>query len=198
MESLTAGTLAGTGSFRCERCGYVLTLAAQDQLPDCPGCGGRSFARASLFSAGRPWRAEAHAPSSRATPGAAAPADHEAERERILAAARARVEDPGQYVAWVQDGRLALLALGEDPIRIGRSLGADLRFDDPTVSRRHAILVRRDDGAAQILDDRSLNGVFVNGEPAETRLLADGDEIVIGNHELTFLSVTAPVPSPAL
>ena len=36
MESLTSGTLAGTGSFRCEECGYVVTLAADDALPDCP------------------------------------------------------------------------------------------------------------------------------------------------------------------
>ena len=39
MESLMSGTLAGTGSFRCEECGYVVTLAATDTLPDCPGCG---------------------------------------------------------------------------------------------------------------------------------------------------------------
>src|SRR3954462_15948750 len=53
MESLTTGTLAGTGSFRCEECGYVVTLAAADSLPDCPGCGGSCFARASLFSGAR-------------------------------------------------------------------------------------------------------------------------------------------------
>src|SRR5688500_6960159 len=44
MESLTSGTLAGTGSFRCEECGYVVTLAAADALPTCPGCGSASFA----------------------------------------------------------------------------------------------------------------------------------------------------------
>ena len=47
--------------------------------------------------------------------------------------------------------------------RIGRSLAADVRFDDPTVSRRHALIVRQADGV-RVLDDRSLNGVFVNGE----------------------------------
>ena len=46
--------------------------------------------------------------------------------------------------------------------RIGRSLAADVRFDDPTVSRRHALIVRHPDGV-RLLDDRSLNGVFVNG-----------------------------------
>src|SRR5690349_8963481 len=53
MESLTSGTLAGTGSFRCEQCGYVVTLAAADALPDCPGCSGHDFTRASLFGAPR-------------------------------------------------------------------------------------------------------------------------------------------------
>ena len=53
MESLTSGTMAGNGSFRCQQCGYVLTLAAADKLVDCPGCGGRDFVRASLFSTSR-------------------------------------------------------------------------------------------------------------------------------------------------
>ena len=53
MESLTSGTLAGTGSFRCEGCGYVVTLEAADELPACPSCGGDEFSRASLFAGGR-------------------------------------------------------------------------------------------------------------------------------------------------
>src|SRR4051795_6434625 len=53
MESMMSGTLAGTGSFRCEECGYVVTLAAEDELPLCPGCNGSAFARASLFTGGR-------------------------------------------------------------------------------------------------------------------------------------------------
>ena len=72
--------------------------------------------------------------------------------------------------------------------RIGRSLAADIRFDDPTVSRRHALIVRQPDGL-RVLDDRSLNGVFVNGERVEWSTLADGDEIVIGRHHLHFIEV---------
>src|ERR1700682_773005 len=49
MHSVSSGTLGGAGSFRCQRCGYVLTLAGSDRLTDCPGCGGREFVRASLF-----------------------------------------------------------------------------------------------------------------------------------------------------
>ena len=53
MDSLTSGTFVGAGSFRCEHCGYVLTLEGSDALTDCPGCGGEEFVRASLFSTER-------------------------------------------------------------------------------------------------------------------------------------------------
>jgi pSer/pThr/pTyr-binding forkhead associated (FHA) protein len=79
-------------------------------------------------------------------------------------------------------------ALQREWTRIGRSLAADIRFDDPTVSRRHALIVRQPDGL-RVLDDRSLNGVFVNGERVEWSTLADGDEIVIGRHHLHFVDV---------
>jgi pSer/pThr/pTyr-binding forkhead associated (FHA) protein len=79
-----------------------------------------------------------------------------------------------------------IVALDREWTRVGRSLAADVRFDDPTVSRRHALIVRQADGV-RVLDDRSLNGVFVNGERVEWRVLADGDEIVVGRYRLHFL-----------
>ena len=72
--------------------------------------------------------------------------------------------------------------------RIGRSLSAHVRFDDPTVSRRHALLYR-DEAGARILDDRSLNGVFRNGDRVELAELEDGDEISIGRFSLFFVSL---------
>src|SRR5213596_3328232 len=120
MESLTSGTLAGTGSFRCEQCGYVVTLAAADA------------------------------------------------------------------------GRTRIVPLEKEWTRVGRSLAADVRFDDPTVSRRHALIVRQPDGV-RLLDDRSLNGVFVNGSRVEWRTLSDGDEIVVGRYRLHFLEAAAEV-----
>ncbi len=62
-----------------------------------------------------------------------------------------------------------------------------MRFDDPTVSRRHALIVRQPDGV-RVLDDRSLNGVFVNGARVEGKALKDGDEIIVGRYRLSFLS----------
>ena len=37
---LETGTLPGIGSFRCEECGCVVNLAAEDELPPCPACEG--------------------------------------------------------------------------------------------------------------------------------------------------------------
>ena len=82
------------------------------------------------------------------------------------------------------------VALTREWTRIGRSLAADLRFDDPTVSRRHALVVRHADGV-RVLDDRSLNGVFVNGQRVEWHALKDGDEILVGRHSLRFIDTTS-------
>jgi pSer/pThr/pTyr-binding forkhead associated (FHA) protein len=82
------------------------------------------------------------------------------------------------------------VALTREWTRIGRSLAADVRFDDPTVSRRHALIVRQPDGV-RVLDDRSLNGVFVNGARVEGKVLNDGDEIIVGRYRLSFMDVTS-------
>lgn len=71
--------------------------------------------------------------------------------------------------------------------RIGRSVTADLRLDDPSVSRRHALVVSEAGKALRVLDDRSLNGVLVNGDPVEWTELADGDELTIGRYRLFAL-----------
>jgi predicted nucleic acid-binding Zn-ribbon protein len=183
MESLSTGTLAGTGSFRCEECGYVVTLAAADSLPDCPGCGGSRFARASLFSGVRFQRRPGEEPSPE-------------ERREIVARARQMMPEPGQYLAWVESGGVRIAPLEREWTRVGRSLAADVRFDDPTVSRRHALIVRQADGV-RVLDDRSLNGVFVNGERVEWRVLSDGDEIVVGRYRLHFLEAVEQEQSRA-
>jgi FHA domain/Zinc-ribbon containing domain len=177
MESLTSGTLAGTGSFRCEQCGYVVSLAAADELPACPGCQGDSFVRASLFAGGRFHRRAGESPSAQ-------------ERTQLIAGARAAITEPGEYLAYEDGGRVRVVALAKEWTRVGRSLAADVRFDDPTVSRRHALIVRQPDGV-RVLDDRSLNGVFVNGERVEWRALRDGDEILVGRYHLQYLHLTA-------
>jgi pSer/pThr/pTyr-binding forkhead associated (FHA) protein/DNA-directed RNA polymerase subunit RPC12/RpoP len=175
MESHTSGTMAGTGSFKCQRCGYVLTLTSLDALRDCPDCGSHDFVRASLFNVGQP----VHEVSPRA---------QSQETEERVERAREGLREPGEYVLYEDGDETKAVALTREWTRIGRSLAADVRFDDPTVSRRHALVVRQPDGV-RVLDDRSLNGVFVNGERVEWRALHDGDEILVGRYRLTFVSV---------
>ena len=70
---------------------------------------------------------------------------------------------------------------------IGRSPECHVFLDDVTVSRRHALVVRRDGGF--FIEDRgSLNGTFLNRRRIESGPLEDGDELQIGKYRLTFLS----------
>ena len=110
--------------------------------------------------------------------------------------ARAAITEPGDYLAFDDEaGDVKVVALGKEWTRMGRSLAADVRFDDPTVSRRHALFVRQADGV-RVLDDRSLNGVFVNGERVEWSTLTDGDEVTVGRHVLRFFTL-APASAAA-
>ena len=70
---------------------------------------------------------------------------------------------------------------------IGRSPDCGIFLDDVTVSRKHAVLVKRDDGFF-IEDQGSLNGTFVNRKRVESAQLDDGDELQIGKYRLTFLN----------
>jgi pSer/pThr/pTyr-binding forkhead associated (FHA) protein len=72
-------------------------------------------------------------------------------------------------------------------LTIGRDSGNDVRLrDDPTVSRRHAVLQRLAAGWA-IHDHSSLNGTFVNDELLTGgRPLYPGDEIRLGDTILIY------------
>jgi pSer/pThr/pTyr-binding forkhead associated (FHA) protein len=109
---------------------------------------------------------------------------------RWLATARrqAREAGAGNYLAFEESG-VQLIPLSEGWTRIGRSVTAGFRLDDPTVSRRHAIVVCEDPGEVRVLDDRSLNGVFVNGELTDWGTLSDGDELTVGRYKLYLISV---------
>jgi pSer/pThr/pTyr-binding forkhead associated (FHA) protein len=73
-----------------------------------------------------------------------------------------------------------------EQMRIGRSPEAEVFLDDVTVSRNHALLVRRRDGL-YIDDLGSLNGTYVNRRRIESHKLVDGDELQVGKYKLTYL-----------
>jgi hypothetical protein len=74
----------------------------------------------------------------------------------------------------------------EERVSIGRSPDAGVFLDDVTVSRNHALLVRRPAGL-YIDDLGSLNGTYVNRRRIESHQLADGDEIQVGKYKLSYL-----------
>jgi len=68
----------------------------------------------------------------------------------------------------------------------GRDPRSDVFLDDVTVSRRHAEF-RSERGELQVVDIGSLNGTYVNGEPIDSAVLTNGDEIQMGKFRLVLL-----------
>ncbi len=171
------GRVVGAGSFVCVDCGFTVALAALEAIPECTCCGSSSFRRASLFE-------------QPTIDGATVEVETELE---WLDDARARLATErrvGPHLAFEGDAGVSVLAVAEGWSRIGRSATAEIRLNDPTVSRRHAVIVRTPEGELRVLDDRSLNGVFVNGEAVEWSPLADGDELAIGRYRLFVIEAT--------
>jgi hypothetical protein len=77
--------------------------------------------------------------------------------------------------------------LNADRMTIGRRPDSDIFLDDVTVSRDHALLVRRS-GDYYLDDLGSLNGTYVNRHRIESHRLEDGDELQVGKYKLTYIS----------
>jgi len=147
-----------------------------DELPSCPRCGGSKYRRDSIFEA-----RQDHGLST-----SEFPVPHPPGPPGWLQQARDQ-QGPGHCLAFLDDGEICTFAIDRGWTRIGRSPTADLRLNDPSVSRRHALVVAEPGKPLRVLDDRSLNGVFVNGETVEWGPLHDGDELAIGRYSLYVL-----------
>lgn len=111
--------------------------------------------------------------------------------DRRRAAAGAARPAPGRYLRIEDGGETLLFALGDregQSLHVGRTPAADIVIEDASVSRRHAVIVHRG-GRTRILDDRSLNGVYVNGERVAEAALSDGDGIALGRVVARFVEV---------
>ena len=173
-------TADGVGSFICQGCSFPVSFEPADSLTECPNCGGTDFRRASMFE--QPTLKSIPVPRPTTQPS------------EWLDGVRESIAGPGKYLAMYVDGRTHVMELSDGWSRIGRSRAADIRLDDPTVSRRHAVVVRTPEGELRVLDDRSMNGICVNGELVDWSPLGDGDELQVGRYTLVVIE-SAGAPS---
>lgn len=100
----------------------------------------------------------------------------------------------GSALLLVRSGALAgaRYLIDTDVTTVGRHPEADIFFDDVTVSRRHAEIIRTGT-AFEIVDQRSLNGTYVNGERVDRGTLGNGYELRVGKFRLNFFTSPADV-----
>jgi predicted RNA-binding Zn-ribbon protein involved in translation (DUF1610 family) len=176
-DRYASGFIPGCGTYFCLSCGAQLALRETDELPECSNCGDTQFRRDSIFSA-RQEHETATAEQVLPTHG---------ELPAWLEAARRALPRDGNHLVYHDGEGIATHTIERGWTRIGRSEHADVCLDDPTVSRRHALIVAEPGKQLRVLDDRSLNGVFVNGVRTELKSLRHGDELEIGRFHLYFL-----------
>ncbi|HEU4906432.1 MAG TPA: FHA domain-containing protein [Solirubrobacterales bacterium] len=174
----SAGTTPGAGTYYCIECGSQLALREDDRLPPCPRCGAESFQLDSIFE---PMQEHGETTAEFETLTEAAPASWLEELRAGLELGSRRL------VCRDERGEVLDFEIGAGWSRIGRSVAADIRLDDPSVSRRHALVVSEPGETLRVLDDRSLNGILVNGDVVEWGKLEDGDELTIGRYRLFAL-----------
>lgn len=97
---------------------------------------------------------------------------------------------PGGYLMIREKGDVQVIPIDREITHIGRGFHCEVHLDDQSVSRRHAILMRRMN-VTRILDDRSSNGTFVNGRRISAQQLDDGDVIVLGRLILEYRQISA-------
>lgn len=176
-EAFATGTMPGEGTYFCLVCGTQVSLHETDALPACERCGASSFRRDSIFSSLQ----EHGSPTVEFAIAA------ERESPPWLDEARKLLSEPGYHLAMRERGEIETFALPNGWTRIGRCATAEICLDDPSVSRRHAIVNSKEGRNPRILDDRSFNGVHVNGRKVDVAELEPGDELTIGRHSLYLL-----------
>jgi pSer/pThr/pTyr-binding forkhead associated (FHA) protein len=94
--------------------------------------------------------------------------------------------EPGIYLVGSDGKGTVTIQITEGTVRLGRGFAADIQIDDPTLSRRHAIIVH-EDGVTTVLDDRSANGTFINGKQVVRQQLVHGDKVSFGRIVMRYI-----------
>jgi hypothetical protein len=95
-----------------------------------------------------------------------------------------------------EPGRVAFIVALSDLCSIGRDPGNDLVLADSHVSRAHARIVACSAGR-EVRDLDSRHGTYVNGARIAAQTLQDGDQLQIGQVELTY-RIADPSPRAVL
>jgi hypothetical protein len=108
---------------------------------------------------------------------------------RPLRFARSSPRPPaGRYLTCARGDVVLLFPIEGEIVRVGSRPGADVFIDDASVSTRHALLVRRGSRTV-ILDDCSLEGVYVNSQRVGEAVLRDGDSVTLGRLRMHYVEV---------
>ncbi len=104
-----------------------------------------------------------------------------------------RVREP-HLVRVLPDGREQIAFILDRPVvTVGKTLDNHFVIDDPTVSKRHAKIVRHPSGEFVVVDLGSTNGTYVNGQRVRENLLRNGFEVRFGGARFIYRSVGGPV-----
>ena len=106
--------------------------------------------------------------------------DHRAQQRAVARG----LAPAGQYLAFGD----ALIRLESRITHLGRGGPSDIRFEHRHVSRDHAILARHG-RHVRVLDNRSVNGTFVNGRRIVATEIRDGDVIRLGPLVMQYLEI---------
>jgi len=103
--------------------------------------------------------------------------------------------DQGQDVVIVYRGsEVVSRTLLRSGMMIGRAAGVDLQLEDPSLSRKHAML-QSDAGRWFVVDQNSLNGTFMNCQrlsPMQPAQIVTGDIVELGDFKLHFHLASQP------
>jgi pSer/pThr/pTyr-binding forkhead associated (FHA) protein len=96
----------------------------------------------------------------------------------------------------LDDEVLGEYLISSTPVTIGRLPDNTIHIDHLSVSGRHA-RIDFEDGKYLLLDEKSTNGTYMNGQRVKQAVLTSGDTVHVGRHILHFVNdANDPVPIP--